>query len=499
MLVKLASALVDFLWGVPLFVIVMGTGLFFTIKSNFFQFKFFKHMWKITFGSLFEKKKEEGNVKGVLTPIQAISTAVGGSIGMGNIGGVASAIAVGGPGAVLWMWIAASVGQIIKMVEVSLACHYRLTDEKGDPYGGPNYYMKRGISEERGYKKLYKVLSFIFMFGMLGGFFINVANFTLSEAITKVSGWNMVAVSIGYTIVIYIITAGGIPKVGKISEKIVPYMVVFYIGTGLFVIFKNYAAIPGSLKLIISGAFSGTAAVGGFTGVAVASVIQMGISRSVYSNEAGWGTSPMIHSTSKTDHPIRQGLFGVFEVFMDTFVICSITSLVIITTGEWSSGLSGATLTLTAFESGMGFAGPLLLTIAMVLFALTTAGGWYGYYEILLRFLFKDNEKAKEIGLKFVKLTYPLPGLLLTILAATNNYPGSTVWIFADIATGVPTFANIIAIFVLFPKFFELLKDYKARYLGIGKIDPNFKVFYEDNINVGDASRDNRNNTIKSI
>jgi alanine or glycine:cation symporter, AGCS family len=480
MLINIANAIVDFLWGVPLFVVVIGVGLFYTFTSGFFQIAFFSHMWKVTFGSLFEKKKKEEGV-GVLSPVQAISTAVGGSIGMGNIGGVASAIAVGGPGAVLWMWIAASVGQIIKMVEVTLACYYREIDENGEPYGGPNYYMEKGIGEEKGLK-IYKVLSFIFMFGMLGGFFINVSNFTLTEAIAKVSGWNMIAISAVYTTVIYIITAGGIPSIGKFAEKIVPFMIVFYIFGGLFIILKNFAAIPGSFALIFQGAFSGTAAVGGFTGAAVAMVIQKGISRSVYSNEAGWGTSPMIHSTARTDHPIRQGLFGIFEVFVDTFIVCSITALVIITTGEWSSGLSGATLTLTAFESELGYAGPLLLTFAMILFAVTTAGGWYTYYEILLRYLFRDNLKAKNMFLKFVKWTYPLPGFLMVVLAVTNNYPGATVWIFADIATGVPTFANLIAILILFPKFLSLLKDYKARHLGIGEVDPNFAIFYDDQL-----------------
>ena len=478
MLVNFANGLVNFLWGTPLFIIVIGVGLFYSVMTKFFQVTYFKHMWSETFGSMFREKSEKSE-KGVLSPLQAISTAVGGSIGMGNVGGVASAIAVGGPGAVLWMWIAASVGQVIKMVEVSLSCHYRSTDENGEPYGGPNYYMLRGIGEERGLG-IYKVLSFIFMFGMLGGFFINVSNYTLTEAIAKVSGFNMIAISAVYTVVIYVITAGGIPRIGKFAEKIVPAMVAFYIFGGLFVIFRNFGALPGSFALIFEGAFNGTAAFGGFTGAAVATVIQKGIARSVYSNEAGWGTSPMIHSTAKTDHPIRQGLFGIFEVFVDTFIVCSITALVIITTGQWSSGLSGSTLTLTAFETEFGFAGPLLLTFAMILFAITTASGWYSYYEILLRYLFKDNVALKDKFLKFVKWTYPLPGFLMVVLAVTNNYPGTTVWLFADIATGVPTFANLIAIFILFPKFLELLKDYKARHLGIGEVDPDFVVFYED-------------------
>jgi AGCS family alanine or glycine:cation symporter len=206
----------------------------------------------------------------------------------------------------------------------------------------------------------------------------------------------------------------------------------------------------------------------------------MGIARAVYSNEAGWGTSPMIHSTARTDHPIRQGLWGAFEVFVDTLVVCTITALVIVVTGEWQSGVAGATLTLNAFEHEIGSIGRIVLAVSIFLFGLTTTTGWYAYYEILLRHMFGADSKTKEKILTFYKWFYPIPGLAMTVYAVFGGQTPATLWLFADLTTGIPTFLNVIALVILSPVFIRLLKDYKARHLGIGTVDPNFKVFYED-------------------
>lgn len=480
---QMLETIVGWLWGLPLIFTVLFVGLYFTIGSKLFQFGFLPHIFKETFGKVFAKKDKNADTKGILTPFQAVSTAIGGSVGVGNIGGVATAIAIGGPGAVLWMWITALLSMMTKTVEVTLSVYYRNTDEKGDPYGGPTYYMEKGLGEEKNFK-FWKVPAILFGFGIFTTFFITLQNYTISESLSSTFNIGMIPASLLFLTVIYIIIYGGIKRVGEIASKLVPFMCIFYVLAGLFIIFKNYTEIIPSFALIFNSAFSGMAAVGGFTGAVIAQVIRMGVARAVYSNEAGWGTSPMIHSTAKTSHPIKQGMWGTVEVFVDTMIVCTITALTIIITGAWSSGLDGATLTLSAFEIGIGQFGRYIITISIFLFGITTSTGWYTYYEILLRHMF-NNEK--KITLKYKILTlfkwlYPIPGSLMVVYAVYYDLPGKAVWYFADITTAIPTFVNLVVLFFLSKKFFELLRDYKARYLNIGTVDPNFSVFYEDKL-----------------
>lgn len=275
---------------------------------------------------------------------------------------------------------------------------------------------------------------------------------------------------------------GGIKWLGKIASILIPFMCTFYILGGLYVILINISSLPGSIALIIKSAFTGTAAFGGVMGFSVTQAIKVGLARSVFSNEAGWGSAPMVHATAKVDHPIKQGLMGVFEVFVDTFVICSITCLLIIVTGQWSSGLDGASLTLAAFQSGMGRFGRVVLAIGVFLFGLTTSSGLYVQMEVVVRYLI-GNTTQKKILLSLYKWTYPIPQLALVWIAVYFGYPGTTVWLFSDASTALPIFANIIALVLLAPRFVELLKDYKARYLGVGVIDPDFKVFFDEGDN----------------
>ena len=380
---KILDSVVSFLWGTPLIVGILFTGFYITLRSGFFQFAFFGHIMKNTFGNLLSKNKEEGSEKGILSPVEAVSTAIGGSVGVGNIGGVATAIATGGPGAVFWMWVCALVGMIIKTAEVTLAVHYRNTDEEGNPYGGPTYYIEKGLGEEKGFK-LWPLMAFLFGGGIFATFFITLQNYTVSEALDSAFGIGMIPASLIYCFLTYVMIFGGIKHVGKIAGKIVPLMCLFYIISCLYIIISNISELPAVFELIFKSAFTGTAAVGGFAGAGISQVIRLGVSRSVYSNEAGWGTSPMIHSTSKTDHPVKQGLWGGFEVFVDTMLVCTMTAITVIITGQWSSGLSGATLTLSAFEIGMGPIGKSILAIGVFLFGITTSSGWYSYYEIIL-------------------------------------------------------------------------------------------------------------------
>ncbi|MGB9813815.1 MAG: alanine/glycine:cation symporter family protein [Thermovenabulum sp.] len=473
---KFLETLSGLLWGKPLIYTVLFVGLFFTIGSGFWQFKNIGYILKNTLGKI--GIKSEGQ-EGILTPFQAVSVALAGTIGVGNIAGVASAIAVGGPGAVFWMWVCALVGMMTKMVEVTLAVHYRDKNPDGSTYGGPTYYMEKGLGIERGFK-YWKPLAVLFGVGIFSTFFITLQNYTVCEAINTTFKIPMLIVGLVYIILTYIVILGGIKKVGEVSSYVVPFMALFYIIGGLFIILSRFSDALNGIALIFKSAFSGTAAVGGFAGATISKAMQMGVARSIYSNEAGWGTAPMAHSTAKTDHPVRQGLWGAFEVFMDTIVVCSITALVIITTGMWSSGASGASLTLSAFEKGLGFFGKIVVTIGIFLFGWSTTTGWYAYYEIILRHLMKGKEGFQKTILTIYKYLYPIPGFLMVVFAVTTGLPPAIVWLLADVTSAVPTFVNLIVILILAPRFFELLHDFNAREFKDKTGKTLTKLFYED-------------------
>lgn len=467
----------DFLWGLPLIALIIGTGLILTILTKGYQFRYLGHIIKSTF----TKDKNLGE-EGVIPPLEAASIAIGAAVGVGNVGGVATAIATGGPGALFWIWVAALLGMIIKMAEVTLSCYYRKTDENGEPYGGPTYYMERGLGEEKGFKA-WPVVAVLFAVGLSTTVIITLGNYNTADALAGTFNIPLLVPSALYALGVFVITVGGIKVLGKIAVKLVPIMCLFYVGCGVIILISNAKVLPATLAMVFESAFTGHAAVGGFAGVAFSAMIRTGFARSVYSNEAGWGTSPMIHAAAKTSHPVRQGMMGAFEVFADTIIVCSISALVILVTGEWSSGVTGATLTLNAFETVMGKTGRIILTVCIYFLGITTAGGWSTYLEILLRHLFGNSHaKLKATILKVYRVLYPLPGFLMVLYIVLKQKPGAEVWLFADIATGIPTFINVAVILILAPKFLELLKDYKARYLGKGKVDPDFCVFYEDKL-----------------
>lgn len=468
----------DYMWGTPMVIIVLAIGAFITIRSGFFQFRYLGYSLREAIRKITEKDSEGA---GIVSSFEALSIAIGTTVGVGNIGGVATAIAVGGPGSIFWMWVAGILGQVIKMSEIALAVHYRTKNPDDTTYGGPNYYMQKGIGEEKNMIVLYKVLSLLFAFGFLIGFFINIQTYTVAEAIGYTFDVSLITVGVLFTVVLYILIAGGLPSLGRIAAVLVPFMCIFYILGGLFIIIKNIGELPHALGLIFGTAFTGTAALGGFVGASFSQAIKIGMARSVFSNEAGWGTSPMIYASSKTDHPMKQGVLGIFEVFVDTIIICSITALIIIITGEWSSGLDGATLTLSAFEAGLGRLGRIILAVGIFLFGVTTSSGLFVQMEVIVRYLIGDNKK-KDLILTLYKWLYPIPQLALVLIAVYYEYPGSLVWVFSDASTALPIFANLLALLILAPRFVELLKDYKARYMGIGEVDPDFRPFYHDKI-----------------
>ena len=473
----LFEQLTGWLWGLPLLITILVTGIFLTVRSGFFQFRHFGHV--VT--SMFSKERREGGGDDGknLTPFQAISVAIGGTVGVSNMSGVATAIATGGPGALFWLWIAALLGMIIKMAEVTLAVYYREKQPNGEYLGGPTYYMQKGLGEE---KKLpfWKIFAVCFGGCIFMTWFITLQNFTVSEAVGSTFDLPYIVPSILYVIAIYAIIIGGVKKVGVIASYLTPIMCMLYMVGSIIILIVNAGVLPETFAMIFKGAFTTQAATGGFLGAGVATAMRLGFARSVYSNEAGWGTSPMIHASAKTDHPVKQGIMGAFEVFADTMVVCTMTGLVVISTGYWNSGLQGAELTLTAFESVMGPVARALVALSIFLFGLTTSTGWFTYYSVILKHWLKGNQKVLAVAEKIFVLGTPLWGLLVTVLTVFGNGTPAQLWVLADFTTVFPTFVNVATLFILSGTFIKLLKDYSARYLGIGKVDESMELFYED-------------------
>ena len=493
-MVEIITMIDGWLWGTPLIVLMFGAGIFFTIASGFFQFRHFGWIFKRTIGSVFKKDESTTDRPGMLKPFETACIAIGGSVGFGNIAGVATAVASGGPGAIFWMWICALTGMIIKQVEVTLGCYYRMRDKGSeDTYGGPTYYMEQGLGVAHHWGKLWKIPAILFGFGIATTFVFTSGTLTTAQVVSgafhvpdiQIGGTTIEGIIlIGVVIVIieYLITSGGFHGVANIFSKLVPVMSIAYILMGLGMILVNITAVPATISAIFSGAFTGTAAIGGFAGASVSKIVSVGLARSVYSNEAGWGTSPMIHASAKTPHPVEQGLWGSFEVFFDTIVICSITGISTIISGQWVNGNDGGAMAVQAFTEGFGVFGAVLLAIIMIVFTVTTAGGWFTYYMICLKQVFKKGgtimEKIIVNGYKILRF---LPGLFWCIYLVKTNNQGF-VWTLVDVSSAIPTFVNMFVILVLAGDYLKLLKDYKARHFNVGKVDPDFDLFFEDKL-----------------
>ncbi len=481
------------LWGTPLLVLILGTGVYFSIRSMFFQVSHFGFIMKNTVGKIFHGTANADETKvGTITPFEAICTAVGGTVGFGNIAGVATAVAAGGAGALFWMWVSALFGMIIKNVEVTLGLYYRHTNKDGTTAGGPTYYMEYGLGQERHWGKAWKIPAVIFGIGIFSTYFVTSSTLTAAQVVAgafnlgdvKIGGLTIegiILMAVVITVIDYIITDGGVKKIASIFSKLVPFMSILYLFMGIAMIFVNVQNVPSVIASIFHDAFTGRAAVGGFAGATMAQMIQTGVARSVYSNEAGWGTSPMIHSSARTPHPVEQGNWGSFEVFFDTFIVCSITGISILLSGQWANGTNGGTLAITAFQSSLGMIGAALLAVIMVIFTTTTGGGWFTYYLAILGHMNKKETPVSKVLMKVFYACRALPGLLWTIYLVKTNNQGF-IWTIVDITSAVPTFINVFVILLLSNTYFRLLKDYKARNFGEGTVDENMPLFYEDKV-----------------
>jgi len=390
---------------------------------------------------------------------------------MGNIAGVASALAIGGPGALFWMWIASLFGMILKSYECVLAVHYREVSPTGESYGGPLYYMEKGLIGYRRWPKLLvRALQAVFTIGFFSVIFITMANYTVQEAFRATFNLGVeagIAIGLLYAAWMALVIWRGIPSVGRFASIAMPMMTIAYIGSAIAIIGMNAAKLPGILAEVVRCAFTPAATIGGFAGATPLLALRVGVARSVFSNEAGWGSSPHAYATMKgLKHPGQAALWAAMEVFIDTLIICTLTGLVVLVTDTWSLGIGGFTTVLVSFEQTLGFVGKAVLAATLFLFVFTTGTGWYIYEETVLRYWLRGKSpKTIERAVKVLRLIYPWPGFVFAVLMVMARAVPAVVWVFGDISTGIPVYVNLVAIMALAPIADKLIREYELKYM----------------------------------
>ena len=447
------SAINNFIWGVPAMICIIGVGLILSIRTRFLQIRKFPYAMKVTIGIMLKKKEASD---GAMTPFQAVCTALAATVGTGNIAGVAGAIAIGGPGAVFWMWVSAMLGMCTKFSEVTLALHFREKNKDGDYVGGPMYYIKNGL------KKNWHWLAYLFSaFGVLTVF--GTGNATQVNTITTaidsaLYNYNIISkenestvniiIGIILAILIALILIGGVKRIGSVTEKLVPFMAVLYIILAIGIVIINYKNVPQVFASIFKGAFSPASVTGGAVGSFFMS-LKKGVSRGIFSNEAGLGTGSIAHACADTSKPVKQGFFGIFEVFVDTIVICTLTALVILCSGvniEYGTA-AGAELTISGFTATYGNWVSVFTAVAMCCFAFSTIIGWGLYGTRCIEFLFGSK----------VNKPFMIVYALVAIVGATMNL--GLMWSIAETFNGLMAIPNLIAVFLLSGVVVQLVKE----------------------------------------
>ncbi|HSH84778.1 MAG TPA: sodium:alanine symporter family protein [Guyparkeria sp.] len=432
-----------FVWGPVMLVLLFGTGLYLTIGLRGMPIR------RIGYGfrQLFLGRHPAADERGDITSFQALATALSATIGTGNIAGVATAIALGGPGAIFWMWLTALVGMATKYAEAVLAVRYREVDERGRYVGGPMYYIKNGM----GAKWQWLGAAFA-LFAMIAAF--GIGNTVQANSVADVLETNLAipdwATGLVLAVVVFVVIIGGIRRIAHLAEYLVPSMAILYVAVALVIILMNITAVPGALAQIVSDAFTGTAATGGFAGAAVWAAIRFGVARGIFSNEAGLGSAPIAHAAARTNDPVRQGTIAMLGTFIDTIVVCTMTALVIVLSGVWTTGQSGAALTSAAFAATLG-GGNWVVTAGLVLFAFTTTIAWSYYGERAAEYLF---------GVRVIRpYRYLWVGALF--VGAIANL--ELIWLVADILNALMAIPNLIALIALSGTVFAVTRDYFAR------------------------------------
>ena len=432
-------------WGPPMLVLILGVGLFLSVGLKAMPVRKlgagFQLMWK---GRIADSAQSEGEIP----PFQALMTALSATVGTGNIAGVATAVFLGGPGALFWMWLTALVGMATKYSEAVLAVRFREVDERGAHVGGPMYYIRNGLG-----RKWTWLGVFFAIFAAIAGFGIGntVQANSVADVMEASFGLPHMATGLILMVLVGAVLIGGIRRIGQVASALVPFMAISYLLAGLVVLSINAAEIPDALALVFTHAFSPVAAEGGFAGAAVWAAIRFGVARGIFSNEAGLGSAPIAHASAQTKNPVNQGMVAMLGTFIDTIIICSITGLVIITSGTWTSGVSGAELTSLAFDAALPGVGNYIVAIALAVFAFTTILGWSLYGERCVEFLF---------GVKAI-VPYRVVWILAIPVGATLNL--GFVWLVADTLNALMAIPNLIALLLLSPVVFRLTREYFAR------------------------------------
>lgn len=438
------SWLNGYVWGWPMIALLLGTGVLLTVLTGAVQFRYLGFALREVLGKLTEKKSAE---PGSVSPFQAVATALASTVGVGNIAGVATAISIGGPGALFWLWVSGLLGMCTKFAEIVIAMYYREPDGTGTMRGGAMYTLKNGLG--------------LPWLGTLFAALVSLAAFGIGNMVQANSVADSLRASFGIdpsitgivmAVIAGVVILGGIKRIGEVTEIMVPFMALLYLGGGLVILLRFAGEVPGALALVFTSAFSGAAATGGFAGATVMMALRYGVARGLFSNEAGLGSAPMVHAAARTDHPVRQGLYGIFEVFVDTILVCTVTGMAILCTGVWSGGATGAALAGEAFSVGLpGTAGNLVVTTSLLLFAFSTLIGWSYYGETGIVYLFGTAAAAP----------YRVLWLVFIYLGATGSL--HLVWDIADTLNGLMALPNLVSVLGSIPLLLKLKREFFAR------------------------------------
>ncbi|ARM82110.1 MULTISPECIES: alanine/glycine:cation symporter family protein [Marinobacter] len=443
------SSINALVWGPPMLVMILGVGLFLSIGLKLMPVlklrAGFQLMWKGRTGA-----ESEGEIP----PFQALMTALSATVGTGNIAGVATAVFLGGPGALFWMWLTALVGMATKYSEAVLAVRFREVDERGAYTGGPMYYIRNGLGKKWAWLGvLFAIFAAVAAFG--------IGNTVQANSVADVleTNFNLPHWVTGLVLMVLVglVLIGGIKRIGQVASTLVPFMAIAYILVGLMVLAINAEQIPNAIAMVFTHAFSPVAAEGGFAGAAVWAAVRFGVARGIFSNEAGLGSAPIAHAAAQTKNPINQGMVAMLGTFIDTIIVCSITGLVIISSGAWTSGETGAALTSLAFETGLPGFGNYVVAISLAIFAFTTIIGWSFYGERCIEFLF---------GVKAI-VPYRVIWILAIPVGATINL--GLIWLIADTLNAMMALPNLVALLLLSPVVFKLTREHfeKERSVGV--------------------------------
>ncbi len=442
-ILDVAARIDSILWGPWTIVFIAAVAVYFTIRSKGFQIRRINLIFNKTFGTIFRGEKTKA--KGRMTPFQATSTALASTVGMGNMAGVATALSIGGPGAIFWMWVLALLSMMTKTAEITLAVHYREVDNKGNLRGGPMYYILKGL----GWKTLAKLFSVGILINALFTATL-LQSHTVGRAFLSSYKIDPHITTGAMALVTAVVIIGGIRRIGQVCERLVPFMSFVYLAAGIFIFIINFTKIPEVFGMIFQYAFAPIPAAAGFAGAAVRAALKEGVAKGMLSNEAGLGTAPIAHATADTPHPFQQGLWGAFEVFIDTMVICTITSFAILSTGLLSSGQSGIELVIDSFSSVFPpDVASTLISVSILTFCLSTQIAFFIYYETSIINLF--GKKA----ITYLKWFYLMPGVIFAGIADVEK-----LWVFANISVGMCSLPNLVALLALSGAFFKLMKDY---------------------------------------